>query len=103
LLTDDPTVKDQFRSQPRSMIGMDGAEHSEARRAVIGEFTVKRLGALQPRIQEIVDGFIDDMLASPERPVDLVQFLSLPVPSLVICELLGVPYEDHDFFQSGST
>ena len=82
------------------MIGMDGAEHAAARRAVIGEFTVKRLAALRPWIQQIVDRFIDDMLAIDQRPVDLVQALSLPVPSLVICELLGAPYADHDFFQS---
>jgi cytochrome P450 len=92
----------QFRSQSPSMITLDGAEHSRARRAVIGEFTVKRLAALQPRIQHIVDGFIDEMLATGDRPVDLVAALSLPVPSLVICELLGVPYADHDSFQAQS-
>lgn len=90
----------RFRSQPPSMLGMDGAEHAAARRAVIGEFTVKRLNALRPRIQQIVDRFIDQMLAAGQRPVDLVNALSLPVPSLVICELLGAPYADHDFFQS---
>ncbi|TCK25829.1 cytochrome P450 [Pseudonocardia endophytica] len=95
----DPAVRERFRNQPPSMIGMDGAEHSAARRAVIGEFTVKRLAALRPRIEQIVDGFVDEMLAADEHPVDLVAALSLPVPSLVICEMLGVPYDDHDFFQ----
>ncbi|MEK6440929.1 cytochrome P450 [Pseudonocardia sp. T1-2H] len=84
-----------------SLIGMDPPEHGPARRAVVGEFTVKRIQALRPRIQEIVDDCIDAMLAGP-RPTDLVQALSLPVPSLVICELLGVPYADHEFFQSRS-
>jgi cytochrome P450 len=84
------------------MIGMDGADHSRTRRSAIGEFTVKRLAALRPRIQEIVDEFVDEMLAREDRPVDLVQALSLPIPSLVICELLGVPYADHDFFQQRS-
>ncbi|MEV6227290.1 cytochrome P450 [Saccharopolyspora shandongensis] len=82
-----------------SLIGMDGAEHAAARRAVLGEFTVRRIEAMRPRIQQIVDDCIDEMLAAP-RPVDLVRVLSLPVPSLVICELLGVPYADHDFFQA---
>ncbi|MEV0232919.1 cytochrome P450 [Nonomuraea sp. NPDC050786] len=90
----------QLRSQPPLMIGMDGAEHAATRRPVIGEFTVRRLAALRPRIQQIVDHFIDDLLATDRHPVDLVQALSLPVPSLVISELLGVPYTDHDFFQS---
>ncbi|GAA3717435.1 cytochrome P450 [Nonomuraea antimicrobica] len=99
----DAATLQQQRSQPPVMIGMDGAEHSAARRPVIGEFTVKRLAALRPRIQDIVDHFIDDLLATDQHPVDLVQALSLPVPSLVICELLGVPYSDHDFFQSRTT
>jgi cytochrome P450 len=85
-----------------SLISMDPPEHGPARRAVVGEFTVKRMAALRPRIQEIVDEHIDAMLAGP-RPADLVQALSLPVPSLVICELLGVPYADHDFFQARTT
>jgi cytochrome P450 len=83
------------------LIDMDGQEHASARRAVVGEFGVKRIAALAPRIQQIVDEHIDAMLAGP-RPVDLVQALSLPVPSLVICELLGVPYADHEFFQTRS-
>ncbi|GAA1231633.1 cytochrome P450 [Pseudonocardia alaniniphila] len=84
-----------------SIISMDPPEHGPARRAVVGDFTVKRTRGLQPRIQEIVDDAIDAMLAGPQ-PADLVQALSLPVPSLVICELLGVPYADHEFFQTRS-
>jgi cytochrome P450 len=83
---------------PKLMLTMDAPEHGVARRAVLGEFTHRRLAGLRPRIQQIVDEHIDAMLAGP-RPVDLMQALALPVPSLVICELLGVPYADHDFFQ----
>ncbi|WP_329281669.1 cytochrome P450 [Streptomyces sp. NBC_01451] len=85
-----------------SILSLDPPEHGPARRAVVGEFTVKRMNALRPRVQQIVDEHIDAMLAGP-RPADLVQALSLPVPSLVICELLGVPYGDHDFFQTRAT
>ncbi|GAA1306215.1 cytochrome P450 [Saccharothrix xinjiangensis] len=84
-----------------SLIGMDPPEHGPARRAVVGEFTVRRMAALRPRVQQVVDEHVDAMLAGP-RPVDLVKALSLPVPSLVVCELLGVPYADHEFFQSRS-
>lgn len=87
--------------RPISMIGLDGAEHAEARRAVVGEFTVRRADQLRPRIQQIVDDQIDAMLAAGP-PTDLVQLLALPVPSLVICQLLGVPYRDHEFFQERS-
>lgn len=87
---------------PPSLIGMNPPEHTRARRAVLGEFTVRRIDSLRPRIQQIVDDCIDAMLAGP-RPVDLVSALALPVPSLVICELLGVPYDDHEFFQTRSS
>ncbi|GGM98615.1 cytochrome P450 [Streptomyces fuscichromogenes] len=84
-----------------SLPGMDDPEHAQLRRMISGAFSLKRVEAMRPAVQQLVDGFIDDMLAGP-NPVDLVEALALPVPSLVICELLGVPYEDHDFFQVNS-
>jgi cytochrome P450 len=84
-----------------SLISMDGAEHNSARREVLGEFTVRRMRDLRPRIQQFVDEHLDAILAGP-KPADLVSALAMPVPSLVICELLGVPYADHDFFQQHS-
>ena len=93
-----PGQRPLLRNFRPSLVGMDPPEHGPARRAVVGEFTVKRMAALRPRIQQIVDEHIDALLAGP-RPADLVKALSLPVPSLVICELLGVPYTDHEFFQ----
>ncbi|WP_328606367.1 cytochrome P450 [Amycolatopsis sp. NBC_00345] len=86
----------------RNMLSMDAPQHGPARKAVLGEFTVKRVAGLKPRIQEIVDELIDEMLAGP-KPADLVERLALPVPSLVICEMLGVPYADHDFFQANTS
>lgn len=91
-----------FDLMRRTLIRMDPPEHGPARKAVVGEFTVRRMAALRPRIQQIVDDHIDIMLAGP-CPADLVRALSLPVPSLVICEQLGVPYGDHDFFQTRSS
>ncbi|HET6707172.1 cytochrome P450 [Amycolatopsis sp.] len=98
---DFPQLVPGFRrpDDERTMITMDAPEHGPARKAVLGEFTVRRMEALRPRIQEIVDERIDALLAGP-KPGDLVETLSLPVPSLVICEMLGVPYADHDFFQT---
>jgi cytochrome P450 len=84
-----------------SFITMDDPEHARLRRMVTAPFTVKRMEAIRPAVQNIVDESIDDMLAGP-KPVDLVEAFALPVPSLVICELLGVPYADHDFFQENS-
>ncbi|HYS37263.1 MAG TPA: cytochrome P450 [Pseudonocardiaceae bacterium] len=82
----------------RSLIGSDPPEHTAQRRMLITEFTVRRVQAMRPRIEQIVNERIDAMLDG-DRPTDLVKALALPVPSLVICELLGVPYADRDFFQ----
>ncbi|MFF1465536.1 cytochrome P450 [Streptomyces sp. NPDC058330] len=84
-----------------SFVGMDDSEHARLRRMVSGAFTLKRVEALRPAVQRMTDTFIDRMLAGP-KPADLVQALALPLPSLVISDLLGVPYEDHAFFQRNS-
>jgi hypothetical protein len=89
------------RNRVRSFIAMDDPEHARLRRMVTGTFTVRRVEEMRPGIQRIVDQFIDEMLAGPS-PADLVTAFALPVPSLVICQLLGVPYADHEFFQRAS-
>ena len=90
-----------IKYQPPSFVGMDPPEHSRHRRMMVAEFSVKSVAALRPRIQALVDEYIDAMLEQG-GPLDLVPAFSLPVPSRVICEILGVPYEDHTFFQEAS-
>ncbi|HET6705579.1 cytochrome P450 [Amycolatopsis sp.] len=84
-----------------SFILMDNPEHARLRKMVTAPFTIRRVAAMRPAVQRIVDDLIDALLAGP-NPVDLVEAFALPVPSLVICELLGVPYADHGFFQDNS-
>ncbi|NEB03990.1 cytochrome P450 [Streptomyces sp. SID13726] len=84
-----------------SFIMMDDPEHARLRRMVTAPFAIRKIEALRPAVQRIVDGLIDDMLAG-DGPVDLVEAFALPLPSLVICELLGVPYDDHAFFQDNT-
>ncbi|MFE9850016.1 cytochrome P450 [Streptomyces sp. NPDC005576] len=81
-----------------TFITMDDPEHARLRRMVTAPFAIKRVEVMRPAIQRIVDDLLDRMLAGP-GPADLVEAFALPLPSLVICELLGVPYERHDFFQ----
>jgi cytochrome P450 len=76
----------------------DPPVHTRLRKLLTPEFTMRRLARLTPGIEAIVAERLDAMAASPE-PVDLVKEFALPVPSLVICELLGVPYEDREEFQ----
>ncbi|WP_194829985.1 cytochrome P450 [Nocardia sp. XZ_19_231] len=81
-----------------SINNTDGPEHARWRRMLTSSFTRHRMEKLRPEIQQITDTLIDRMLAGP-NPVDLNEALSLPLPSLMICALLGVPYDDHEFFQ----
>ncbi|MFF9809332.1 cytochrome P450 [Streptomyces coeruleorubidus] len=87
---------------PRLITNTDAPEHTRLRRTVNGPFVVKRIERMREPVQKIVDDLIDEMLAGP-NPVDLLTAFALPVPSLVIAQLLGVPYEDHDFFQRSSS
>jgi cytochrome P450 len=84
--------------RPRSVFTSDAEEHTRFRRMLSRPFTFKRVEGLRPVIQQITDEHIDAMLAGPQ-PADIVAALALPVPSLVISQLLGVPYEDAEFFQ----
>lgn len=86
---------------PGLFISMDPPDHTRLRRKLIGAFTVRRMRALEERIAEIVEERLDAM-AALTPPVDLVAEFALPVPSLVICEMLGVPYEDRANFQANS-
>ncbi len=84
--------------RPRSVFTSDAEEHTRFRRMLSRPFTFKRVEALRPAVQRIVDEHIDAILSGPQ-PADLVTALALPIPSLVISEMLGVPYADADFFQ----
>ncbi|MET9452604.1 cytochrome P450 [Streptomyces cinerochromogenes] len=89
------------RNRRVALLGLDDPEHHRQRRMLIPSFTVKRAAALRPWIQRIVDGLLDTMIAQGP-PAELVSAFALPVPSMVICGLLGVPYADHEFFEEQS-
>ncbi len=76
----------------------DPPEHTRLRKLLTPEFTMRRLSRLTPGIEAIIEQQLDAM-AEVDGPVDLVEYFALPIPSLVICELLGVPYDDRDDFQ----
>lgn len=82
-------------------IVLDDPEHSRLRRMLISDFTMRSTESLRPMVTGIVDDLLDAMAAGP-RPVDLVTAFALPLPSMVICRMLGVPYGDHEFFQAVS-
>lgn len=81
----------------RNVRTLDNPDHDVEKRMLIRDFTVRRVAQLRPKIQEKVDALIDAMLAAGP-PADIVTDLAFPVPTMVICEMLGVPYEDREFF-----
>lgn len=91
----------QLEAGRPNLLRMDDPEHLDKRRRLTREFTVKSINRMEPEIQRIIDTSIDALLEAG-KPADLVSTLALPVPSRVICLLLGVPYDQHAFFQRKS-
>ncbi|HKN55223.1 MAG TPA: cytochrome P450 [Amycolatopsis sp.] len=96
-----PAATEPSPPMPGVFIAMDPPDHGRLRKRLTGAFTVKRMKTLEAQIIEITERQLDH-LARLTPPVDLVKEFALPVPSLVICELLGVPYEDRENFQVNS-
>src|SRR6516164_8831123 len=74
------------------------ADHTLMRKVITPAFSAKRMARLKPRVQGLVDGLLD-RLQGMAPPVDFHEAFSFPLPVLVICELLGVPYEDREQFR----
>jgi nocardicin N-oxygenase len=101
--TVEPGAPQLSKSPPLAggLFTMDPPEHTRLRKLVLREFTNRRVQQLRPRIQELTDGLLDSMeRLSP--PVDLNTELAFPLPVMVICELLGVPFEDRGRFRAWS-
>ncbi|MGF6956035.1 cytochrome P450 [Paraburkholderia youngii] len=99
-----PFVSPSRAAQSKSyqtFITMDPPEHGQYRRTLTKEFIAKRMQELRPLVQSSLDQLLDSM----ERhgaPADFIEAVALPLPSLVISIMLGVPYEDHDKLQKWS-
>ncbi|MGW6989608.1 cytochrome P450 [Streptomyces sp. NPDC054946] len=83
---------------PGEFLLMDDPQHSRYRKPLVGKFTVRRMRMLTERIEQITTDCLDAMeQAGPSA--DLVTAFAKPIPTIVICEILGVPYEDRASFQ----
>ncbi|MCD9875674.1 cytochrome P450 [Streptomyces guryensis] len=89
-------------AKPGEINSVDPPEHTRLRRKLSGMFTTSRMTQLTERITAIVDDVLDAMDRFAP-PVDLVQEFAQPIPSLVICELMGVEYAERDVFQEKTT
>jgi cytochrome P450 len=81
-----------------TLIRMDPPEHDRLRRMLTGFFTVHRINEMRPMIEERTDACLDQLRAQ-QPPADLIQALAVPLPSLVLCELLGIPVADRPRFE----
>ncbi len=79
----------------------EAGEHARTRRLLAPAFSARRMASLRPRVTAIIADLLDAMAHQP-RPVDLHEAVSFPLPALVICELLGVPYVDREDFRRWS-
>lgn len=73
-----------------SIVDVDGADHTRVRKLVSRAFTVRRVGELRPRVEQITAELLDRLT----DPVDLLEQFAYPLPITVICELVGVPEAD---------
>ncbi|MFI5776450.1 cytochrome P450 [Nocardia sp. NPDC051570] len=83
---------------PGDLSGVDAPQHTRLRRAVASRFTVRRMGLLTGRLRRVCAERLDAM-EKHGPAMDLVSAYAQPVPALMICDILGVPYADHEFFE----
>ncbi|WP_245872221.1 cytochrome P450 [Streptomyces alboverticillatus] len=92
------TLEESPAAPPGMFIQHDDPEHQRYRKLLTGQFTVRRMRLLTEWIEKTTNEHLDAM-QSQGSPADLFEHFALPLPSLVICELLGVPYADREKFQ----
>ncbi|GGT18645.1 cytochrome P450 [Nonomuraea spiralis] len=86
---------------PQGEVATEKAEHERLRRLLTPAFSARRMRRLADHVGSLVEERLD-RLAKLTPPADLHAELSFPLPVLVICQLLGVPYEDREYFSGVS-
>jgi cytochrome P450 len=97
-LPDAPPPGQMPPAQPGMFPDMDPPDHTRYRRRLIGWFTVRRVREFTTRVEQIIADHLDAM-SRHGGPLDLVTAYAQPIPALMICELLGVPYTEREQFQ----
>lgn len=90
-----------FSTGEHSILNMDPPDHTRLRKLTAQAFTVRRIAGLRPRIQEIAGTLLRAMIEHGP-PVDLVEMFAFPLPTAVMCEILGVPFEGRERFRQWS-
>jgi cytochrome P450 len=97
-----PRILDEpvYRSMRHWMLQLDPPDHGRLRGLVVSAFTARRIEDMRPRIQAIVDGIIDRV--EDQGHMDLIDDFAFRLPVIVICDMLGIPEEDRQYFFLGS-
>jgi cytochrome P450 len=90
-----PAMMDDFAARPTTMLMMDPPDHTRLRKLVSNVFTPRKVETLRPHVAELVHGMLDTVDPSG---FDLIATVGFPLPTTVICELLGIPAEDQSLF-----
>jgi cytochrome P450 len=91
-----PFVDDPESRPGRFMLQQDPPNHTRLRKLVSRAFTPRAVARLRPKIAQVVDECLDRVV--PAGRMDAVRDLALPVPSTLICEMMGVPLADRERF-----
>jgi cytochrome P450 len=97
-----PKIMDEpiFRSMSHWMLQQDPPDHTRLRGLVVKAFTARRVEDMRPRIQEIVDQTLDQII--PNGKMDLIEDFAFRLPVTIICDMLGIPEEHREVFYKGS-
>jgi cytochrome P450 len=93
------TPGDKVAKRAQSFQRWDDPRHATRRRMLMPHFTIKRIEAMRPRVREMIDDIYRRMIETGP-PLDFVENMALALPSSVACDLLGVEYDNHEFFES---
>jgi hypothetical protein len=97
-----PKIMDEpiFRGMSHWMLQQDPPDHTRLRGLVVKAFTARRIEDMRPRIQQIVDQTLDQII--PQGKMDLIEDYAFRLPVTIICDMLGIPEEHREIFYKGS-
>jgi cytochrome P450 len=97
-----PKMMDEpiFRGMSHWMLQQDPPDHTRLRGLVVKAFTARRVEDMRPRIQQVVDQTLDQII--PQRKMDLIEDYAFRLPVTIICDMLGIPEEHREMFYKGS-
>lgn len=104
----DPAIRQrtctlEARGNAANVLTTDPPDHTRLRRALQASFTTRRIDAMHALIHKAVDEILDAVDIRQEETFDFIEQFALPLPAIVLCDLLGVDPRDRYCMQKWST